>query len=68
MVGQVPADYYAPKFSQSDIGVALATERERIVANLERWKTQYMAPCPGPIDLNALCRSVVESAVNMVRG
>lgn len=39
----------------------------RIVRRLAAWRTQYEAPMPGPIDLNALCKSVVDSAIKLAQ-
>lgn len=41
-------------------------ERERILKALRAWRTQYEAPMPGSLDLNAICRTCVDSAIKIV--
>lgn len=41
--------------------------RVRLVKRMVAWRTQYEAPTPGPIDLNAVCKAVVDSAIKMVQ-
>ena len=41
--------------------------RMRIVKRMVAWRTQYETPTPGPIDLNAVCKAVVDSAIKMVQ-
>jgi hypothetical protein len=41
-------------------------ERDRILKALKVWRTQYESSMPGPYDLNAICRTCVDSAIRIV--
>lgn len=41
--------------------------RVRLVNRMVAWRTQYETPMPGPLDLNALCKGVVDSAIKLVQ-
>jgi hypothetical protein len=41
--------------------------RRRIYHRMVAWRTQYEIPTPGPLDLNAVCKAVVDSAIKMVQ-
>lgn len=49
------------------VRMQLHEQRVRIVKAMVAWRTQYDTPMTGPVDLNSLCREVVNSAIRMVQ-